>query len=124
VSLLQNECLPIFCPAYEIEVDGKCEPLVRQIQATSIRVELYTDQLPDTIQVNATKTNDIEWNTADWVRSTCLDIKWGHIAVHGVKDRVSNVIKQFRFTLTKFLNYDKGFVLRRMISVLEKVLDA
>ena len=119
---LQNECMPIFCPAYEIEIGGKCVPLVRTVHAKKLQLDLYTNHLPDGYQIQALSSTptDPKWNPTVWVRSPCLDIKWSHISVLGILNAESNRITLFRFSMTKVLPYNKGFVVRQLMAALDK----
>jgi len=119
--------VPIFCPAYEIDVDGNCVPLVLEIQASSVQLDLYTNQLPESIHSNnfsfnlyTFKANKQTWNPRAWVRTLCLDNTWSHISVHGTISNENNHIHLFHFTLTLYLQYDKGFVLKKMKARLKK----
>ena len=118
---LQMECLPIFCPMYEMEVGGKCVPLVREIQASSIQLDLYTHQLPESVQVNRStnEPTDQKWNPTFWVRSPCREIKWGHMSVFGVVNDESDEIRFFRFYMTKKISYNEGFVVRKFLAAME-----
>jgi len=120
VFYLQNECMPIFCPAYEIEVDGNCVPLVREIQAKKLQLDLYTNHLPYQIQAPSSNPTDPKWNPTVWVRSPCLDIEWTHISVVGILSGQSNLITFFRFSMTKVLPYKKGFGVRQIIAALDQ----
>jgi len=115
------ECLPIFCPTYEMEVDGKCQPLVREIQASSIQLDLYTHQLPQSVQVSrfTTEPTDQKWNPSFWVRSSCREIEWSHMSVFGVVNDESDEIRFFRFLMTKKISYNKGFVVRKVLAAME-----
>ena len=124
---LQNYCVPIFCPAYEIEVDGNCVPLVLDVQANSVQLNLYTNQLPEIIQSNnfsfnihTYKANKQTWNPRAWVRSLCMDNKWSYISVYGTTSNENNHIHLFHFSFTLYLQYDKGFLFKKMKARLKK----
>ena len=111
--LLQDLCLPLFCPNNQLNMNGRCVLMIKKIvtKAVGLRIEAYIKDNSTLIAMQGlTPTGK------NMLRSRCLDLKWTYVSLLSLNDIVSDYTHTLRIILLKKYATEKELLFSQMLS--------
>jgi len=111
--ILQDLCLPLFCPNNRLKIKGNCVLMIQKIITKGFALELEAN-----IKDNGTLISRSAFKTDDRyiLRSRCLDLNWTYVGLFALNSIDSNATHFLRMILIQIYSSEKEFLFSQMLS--------
>jgi len=111
--LLQDLCLPLFCPNNQLNMNGRCVLMIKKIVTKAVGLRIEAD-----IKDNSTliAMQGLTPNAKNMLRSRCLDLKWTYVVLQSLNDIVLDSSYTLRIILLKIYAMEKELLFSQLLS--------
>ena len=111
--LLQDLCLPLFCPNNQLNMNGRCVLMIKKIVTKAVGLRIEAD-----IKDNSTliAMQGLTPTGKNMLRSRCLDLKWTYVVLQSLNGIVSDSTHTLRIILLKIYATENELLFSQMLS--------
>ena len=111
--LLQDLCLPLYCPNNRLKINGRCVSILTKVITSTIALILEVDIRDKSTLISL---QNLKPDDPNMLISRCLDFNWTYFALVAFNDIDSNVTHSLFISLNKIYSPEKEFRFLQMLA--------